>query len=114
MMRDIRIHIHPRKLCQLDEQFSATELALRQQIYWSLYTWEKTMSLCLGKTPAMHDTIRALSSGILDGEEAEYEIQKPKFATMPALEIGVSRKARINSRFIAYCQLCTVCSVPSK
>lgn len=75
MMRDMGIHIHPRKLCQLGGQFSATELALRKQIYWSLYTCDKTMSLCLGRTTAMQDTIGAFSSEILlDGEEAGYEI----------------------------------------
>ena len=110
MMRDMGIQIHPRKLSHLGGQFSAVELTLRQQIFWSCYTWDKTMSLCLGRNPALHDTIDLLSTDILlDGDDAENEIWKPKFANIYPLEIGVpQQKARTNSRFVAYCHLCIV------
>ncbi len=110
MMRDMGIHIHPKKLSQVGGHISAVELALRQQIFWSCHTWDKTMSLCLGRTPALHDVIGPVSNDtLLDGEEAEKELWKPKFASVSPLEIGVpQQKARTNSRFVAYCQLCTV------
>lgn len=110
MMRDMGIQIHPRKLSHLGGHFSAVELALRQQIFWSCYTWDKTMSLCLGRNPALHDTIDQLSNDVLlDGDEAENELWKPKFANTYPLQIGVpTQKARTNSRFVAYCHLCIV------
>lgn len=109
MMRDMGIHIPPRKLSHLGGHFSPAELALRQQVFWSCYTWDKTMSLCLGRAPAMHDIIPPPTNDILlDGEEAENEAWRPKFATLSALEVGVTQKARSNSRFVAYCQLCVI------
>lgn len=109
MMRDMGIHIPPKKLSHLGGHFSSAELALRQQIFWSCYTWDKTMSLCLGRDPAMHDDIPPPTADILlDGEEAENEPWRPKFATMSAVEVGVTQKARTNSRFVAYCQLCVI------
>lgn len=109
MMRDMGIHIPPRKLSHLGGHFSPAELALRQQVFWSCYTWDKTMSLCLGRAPAMHDIIPPPTNDILlDGEEAENEAWRPRFATLSALEVGVTQKARSNSRFVAYCQLCVI------
>lgn len=108
MMRDMGIHIHSRKL-SLVGQFSPVELALRQQIFWSCYTWDKTMSLCLGRAPTIHDTVPLpTTESMLDGEEAEEEPWTPRFATISVLEVGVSQKAKSNSRFAAYCQLCVV------
>lgn len=109
MMRDMGIHIPPRKLSHLGGHFSPAELALRQQVFWSCYTWDKIMSLCLGRAPVMHDIIPPLNKDILlDGEEAENEAWRPRFATLSALEVGVTQKARSNSRFVAYCQLCVI------
>ena len=109
MMRDMGIHIPPTKLKHLGGRFSPAELALRQQVFWSCYTWDKTMSLCLGRAPAMHDIIPTPSSDLLlDGDDAENEVWRPKFATLSAVEVGVMQKARTNSRFVAYCQLCIV------
>ncbi len=109
MMRDMGIHIPPRKLNHLGGHFSPAELALRQQVFWSCYTWDKIMSLCLGRAPVMHDVIPPLNKDILlDGEEAENEAWRPRFATLSALEVGVTQKARSNSRFVAYCQLCVI------
>ena len=67
------------------------------------------MSLCLGRAPAMHDVIPPPTNDILlNGEEAEDEAWRPKFATLSALEVSVTQKARSNSRFVAYCQLCVI------
>ena len=46
----------------------------------------------------MHDLIPTPTAEMsLDGEEAENELWRPKFATMSALEVDVTRQARINS-----------------
>ncbi|MCJ1306057.1 hypothetical protein MMC08_008875 [Hypocenomyce scalaris] len=109
MMRDMGIHIHPSKLSHLVGQFSRFELALRQQIFWSCYTWDKTMSLCLGRPPTIHDIMSVPTNEMfLDGEEAEEETWRPKFATISALEVGVLQKSKSNSRFVAYCHLCMI------
>lgn len=109
MMRDMGIHIHPQKLSHLAGQFSPEELALRQQIFWSCYTWDKTMSLCLGRTPSVHEPMPLPTlDKFIDGEEAENEPWRPIFATASAVEVGLDQKANTHSRFAAYCHLCTV------
>jgi hypothetical protein len=113
MMRDMGMHIHDRKL-SLVGQFSPVELALRRQIMWSCYTLDKTMSLLLGRAPMIHDTVPLPTvEGMLDGEEVEEEEWKPRFTTISALEVGVSQKAKTNSRFVAFCQLSTVSNSPT-
>jgi hypothetical protein len=113
MMRDMGMHIHDRKL-SLVGQFSPVELALRRQIMWSCYTLDKTMSLLLGRAPMIHDTVPLPTvEGMLDGEEVEEEEWKPRFTTISALEVGVSQKAKTNSRFVAFCQLSTVSNSPA-
>ncbi|KAL1966256.1 hypothetical protein VTN77DRAFT_4609 [Rasamsonia byssochlamydoides] len=107
MMRDLGMHIHPRSLSHLVGQFSPEDLALRQQIFWSCYTWDRTMSLCLGRAPTIHDIMPVPAPETwLDGEEAENELWKPKFFKSSPSDVGVSQKSRTNSRFSAYCQLC--------
>jgi len=109
MMQDMGIHIHPRKLSHLAGQFSEEELALRQQVFWSCYTWDKMMSLSLGRTPTIPNTMPVLTADmILVGEEAENETWMPKFSAASALESSSVQKSSSNSRFIAYCQLCGV------
>ncbi|KAI9818758.1 MAG: hypothetical protein M1827_007578 [Pycnora praestabilis] len=109
MMRDMGIHIHPDKMGHLVQQFTPEELALRQQVFWSCYTWDKTISLCLGRAPTIHDNMPVpVSDAILDGEEAENEPWRPKFATSSILNVGASQRSHTNSRFVAYCQLCKI------
>ncbi|OQU97002.1 Fungal specific transcription factor domain-containing protein [Cladophialophora immunda] len=108
MMRDMGMHIHERKL-SLAGQFSQVELAMRRQIMWSCYTCDKALSLLLGRAPTIHDTVALPTpETMLDGEETEEEEWKPRFATTSMLEIGVSQKAKTNSRFAAYCRLCVI------
>jgi hypothetical protein len=109
MMRDIGIHIHPRKLNHLVGHFTPTEMAMRQQLFWSCYTWDKTMSLCLGRPPTMHDSIPLpTAESMVDGLEAEDEPWIPRFTASAGLEVGSPQKARTTSRFVAYCLLCMV------
>ena len=121
MMRDIGIHIHPRKLTHLAGQFTPDELALRQQVFWSCYTWDKTMSLCLGRAPTIHEVMPIPTlEQFIDGHAAEIEVWKPKFAMSSALEGEIIQTSNTHSRFIAYCKLCMVsgllvlASMPSK
>lgn len=56
------------------------------------------MSLCLGRTPAMHNLISTPTADLsLGGEGAENELWRPNFATMSALEVGVTQYARTNN-----------------
>lgn len=109
MMRDLGIHIYPKSLSHLLGQFSPEDLAVRQQVFWSCYTWDKTMSLCLGRAPTIHDppSVPAPETWA-DGEDAENEMWKPTFSNTSSSDVNVFQKSRTNSRFSAYCKLCII------
>lgn len=112
MMWDLGIHIPVKKLSHLQSHFSKGELALRQQIFWSCYTWDKTMSLCLGRSPTIRTQMPAICpQDILDGEKAETEIWTPKFGISSAFKSGIWDQAKSNTRFSAHCELCIVCQL---
>lgn len=104
------MHIDSNKLRYLSRQFSDEELALRQQVFWSCFTWDKTMSLCLGRAPTIHETIAIPSKdSLIDGREADEELWIPVLGqdqeTMTAF---TEQKSLGSARFTAYCALCTI------
>ncbi|KAJ5604433.1 hypothetical protein N7510_009587 [Penicillium lagena] len=109
MMRDLGIHIHTKSLSHLEGQFSLEDLALRQQIFWSCYTWDKTMSLCLGRAPTIHETMPVPSPETWLDEEPENEKWYPHFSSSIPSDVGcISQRSYTNSRFSAYCTLCII------
>ncbi|KAI0414669.1 fungal-specific transcription factor domain-containing protein [Xylaria grammica] len=109
MARDLGLHLAPKKLSPLCPHFSNEDLAIRNQIFWSCYTWDKTISLCLGRTPAITNVIELpRPDTLLDGLDADEEIWEPK-AVQGSLFGGLMQhRAFSSSRFVAYCELCVI------
>ncbi|KAI0520982.1 fungal-specific transcription factor domain-containing protein [Xylaria bambusicola] len=109
MARDLGLHLAPKKLSPLCPHFSDEDLAVRNQIFWSCYTWDKTISLCLGRTPAITNVIELpRPDTLLDGLDADEEIWEPK-AFQGSLFGGLMQhRAFSSSRFVAYCELCVI------
>lgn len=109
MMHDLGIHIYPKSLSHLVGRFSPEELAVRQQIFWSCYTWDKTMSLCLGRAPIIHDIQPVPDADTWpDGDKSENELWRPRFSNSAKPDVAICQKSRTNSRFSAYCKLCII------
>ncbi|KIW30332.1 uncharacterized protein PV07_06082 [Cladophialophora immunda] len=110
MMRDLGIHIEPRKMGYLSRQFSEEDVALRQQVFWSCFTWDKTMSLCLGRAPIIHDTIDVPSrESLLDGAETDEEQWIPVLGKETESTTSfIEQRSLGSARFAAYCRLCTI------
>lgn len=107
MARDLGMHVAPKKLGPLSSRFSDEDLALRRQIFWSCYTWDKTMSLCLGRPPLMKDTIELPTvETLLDGHDADDEIWQPITDKTPLSQSLLNHRALSSTRFAAYCELC--------
>ncbi|KAF2103629.1 hypothetical protein NA57DRAFT_50502 [Rhizodiscina lignyota] len=76
MMRDLGMHIPLKRLGPLARQFSDEDLRLRQQVFWACYCWDKTISVCLGRSPMIVDHIDPLEvGGLLDGKDADDEVR---------------------------------------
>jgi hypothetical protein len=110
MMRDLGMHIDSKKMSYLARQFSDEELALRQQVFWSCFTWDKTMSLCLGRAPIIHDTIDIPSKEtLIDGQETDDELWIPVLGqAQESMAAFNAQKSLGSARFAAYCKLCAI------
>ncbi|EXJ83061.1 hypothetical protein A1O1_06679 [Capronia coronata CBS 617.96] len=109
MMRDLGLHIPPQRLGSLARHFTEEDLALRQQVFWSCYTWDKTMSLCLGRAPIIHDIMKLPTPDtLLDGNDADEEIWRPVIRQECPSDSLFRQKALSCTRFSAYCELCMI------
>ncbi|KAJ3555317.1 hypothetical protein NPX13_g10378 [Xylaria arbuscula] len=109
MARDLGLHLAPKKLSPLCPHLSDEDLAIRNQIFWSCYTWDKTISLCLGRTPAITNVIELpRPDTLLDGLDADEEIWEPKAVQGSLFECLMQHQAFSSSRFVAYCKLCVI------
>ncbi|RYC59790.1 hypothetical protein CHU98_g6413 [Xylaria longipes] len=109
MARDLGLHLAPKKLSPLFPHFSDEDLAIRNQIFWSCYTWDKTISLCLGRTPAITNVIELPKADtLLDGHDADAEIWKPTAIQRSLPEGLLQHRAYSSTRFAAYCDLCII------
>lgn len=109
MARDLGLHLAPKKLSPLFPHFSDEDLAIRNQIFWSCYTWDKTISLCLGRTPAITNVIELPKvETLLDGYDADAEIWEPTTTQGSLLERLLKHRAFSSTRFAAYCELCVI------
>lgn len=106
MMRDLGIDVSPKKLGHLTKQFSEEDLAIRQQVFWSCYTWDKTMSVCLGRTAVLHCSVELPTPDTLPfAREADDEVWPPTITNTSLADGLVKQKALSTARFIAYCEL---------
>ncbi|KAL7906621.1 fungal-specific transcription factor domain-containing protein [Trichoderma velutinum] len=107
MMRDLGIHIHPHLLNhRLGGQLSADVLALRQQIFWSCYTWDKAISMCLGRPPMIRERQEIPRPDAWpDGKQMDNDPWCPLLPTPLPPNIGLTQKSNTATRFSAYCHL---------
>ncbi|KAI0110762.1 fungal-specific transcription factor domain-containing protein [Nemania sp. FL0031] len=109
MAGDIGLHVAPKKLGPLFPHFSDEDLAIRNQMFWSCYTWDKTISLCLGRTPVITNTIELPTvDTLLDGHDADEDIWEPTAIPGSLLEGLLRHRAQSSTRFVAYCELCVI------
>ncbi|KAJ9605150.1 hypothetical protein H2200_010540 [Cladophialophora chaetospira] len=110
MMRELGIHIDSKKMSYLTRQYSEEELAMRQQVFWSCFTWDKTMSLCLGRAPIIHDMIDFPSADtLIDGRETDEESWRPVLGQeQESIAAFIEQKSLGGARFAAYCKLCAI------
>ncbi|KAK7755051.1 hypothetical protein SLS62_002866 [Diatrype stigma] len=105
MMRDLGIDVSPKKLGK-GHFFTEEDLALRRQVFWSCYTWDKTMSVCLGRGATVSYTVELPTVETLPfGREADDETWQP---TNQASSTLVEQKSLSSTRFTAYCELCVI------
>ncbi|KAK6911069.1 hypothetical protein I203_105104 [Kwoniella mangroviensis CBS 8507] len=87
-----------------DEHHTEVDLEARRRLWWSAYLWDKMISVYLGRTPMLQDTISAAPQVILD-DSTEHDIWTP--LGMPGCQVD-PRPSHAVSCFIMACSTSVV------
>ncbi|OCF61466.1 hypothetical protein L486_01114 [Kwoniella mangroviensis CBS 10435] len=110
-MRDLGIHLDCNRLPIFGfGTMSAEDREVRRRLFWSAFTWDKIMSLALGRTPTSNAWQNASPGPIVDDTEDDSE-WKPYFwddAMPPELTHYPVQKSLMTSNFRHFIKLCEI------
>ncbi|WWC95058.1 hypothetical protein V866_001910 [Kwoniella sp. B9012] len=110
-MRDLGIHLDCNRLPIFGfGTMSAEDREIRRRLFWSAFTWDKIISLALGRTPTFNAWQNASPGPIVDDTEDNSE-WKPYFwddAMPPELTHYPVQKSLMTSNFRHFIKLCEI------
>ncbi|RAO66208.1 uncharacterized protein BHQ10_002220 [Talaromyces amestolkiae] len=110
MAIDLGIHVSPDILQSHTSSFSPEDVEIRKRLFWSLYTWDKNMSLYLGRMPNFLLGADTMSRDFLD-DFSEQEPWTPFYWGVPeASELPAYPPVpgQVMSCFKSLCTLCKI------
>lgn len=112
MAIDLGLHISPDVLQRHSPTLSTEDVEIRKRLFWSLYSWDKHISLYLGRMPNFLIGSESVSLDFLD-DFTEHDLWEPFYGPDPAcdnLPIYAPVPGHIVSCFTQLCRLCTIVS----
>ncbi|KAL4889337.1 fungal-specific transcription factor domain-containing protein [Aspergillus ambiguus] len=110
MAIDLGLHVCPDKLQQYSTSLSIEDIEIRKRLFWSLYTWDKHISLYLGRMPNFVMGAENVSLQFLD-DFTDNEPWVPFYGPDPnASELPTypPTPGRVMSCFTHLCKLCRI------
>lgn len=110
MAIDLGIHVSPDILQSHTSSFSPEDIEIRKRLFWSLYAWDKNMSLYLGRMPNFLLGADTMSRDFLD-DFSEQEPWTPFYWGVPeASELPAYPPVpgQVISCFKSLCTLCRI------
>ncbi|KAL2863972.1 Zn(II)2Cys6 transcription factor [Aspergillus lucknowensis] len=112
MAIDLGLHVSTDKLLHYAKSLSAEDIEIRKRLFWSLYSWDKHISLYLGRMPNFVLGAENVPLVFLDdfSEDDPWEPfygPDPKAEQLPAYP---ATPGHVISCFTALCKLCTIVS----
>ncbi|GAA5862506.1 hypothetical protein JCM8547_002087 [Rhodosporidiobolus lusitaniae] len=107
MLKDLGIHLDGENLGYL-RSLPVEEREVRRRLFWSLYTWDKSISLTLGRGPTFHEMGGKSPSHPVDDTDDDtlWEPHSPPGIEPPArLKNYPPQPALTSSTFRSFCQL---------
>ncbi|KAK3677666.1 hypothetical protein LTR78_002516 [Recurvomyces mirabilis] len=83
MLTDAGLHLSLQKQ-MLDAELTAAEVEVRRRVYMAAFTWDKTLSLCLGRPPLILNLPTTLAE-ILDDSEDQHMWIPPNYPAYPPM-----------------------------
>ncbi|KAJ5604873.1 hypothetical protein N7510_010027 [Penicillium lagena] len=112
MAIDLGLHISPDKLCHHTKSLSPEDVEIRKRLFWSLYSWDKHISLYLGRMPNFVMGAESISLDFLD-DFTETEPWQPFYGSDSSVSQSTAytpRTAHTISCFTSLCKLCKILS----
>ncbi|KAJ5698349.1 hypothetical protein N7462_000354 [Penicillium macrosclerotiorum] len=110
MAIDIGLHVSPDKLRQYSTSLSTEDIEIRKRLFWSLFAWDKHISLYLGRMPNFVTGIDHVSLEFLD-DFTDRDLWAPFYGPDPvAAELPVypPTPGYVISCFTELCKLCKI------
>nr|XP_018261200.1 uncharacterized protein I303_06923 [Kwoniella dejecticola CBS 10117]OBR83358.1 hypothetical protein I303_06923 [Kwoniella dejecticola CBS 10117] len=110
-MRDLGIHLDCNRLPIFGfGTMSAEDREIRRRLFWSAYTWDKIISLALGRTPTFNAWQNASPGPIVDDTEDDLEWRPYFWDDAMPLELAnyPPQKSLMTSNFKHFIKLCEI------
>lgn len=104
MIKDLGLHLNSATHCQTEE-LEPDDLEARKRLFLSAYAWDKSISLCLGRSPSLTEMPYSPSS-LLD-ETGDSELWTPLYLGEEGVPYPPTQSLTISS-FLNFCQLSMV------
>lgn len=109
MAIDLGIQFPSDRLQHYVKTFSVEDVEIRKRLFWSCYTWDKTISIYLGRMPAFTPSVDAENISFLD-DYTDTELWEPYYGSMPQNDNNTRLpytpvEGRVMSCFTAQCKL---------
>ena len=104
MIKDLGLHLHDSNL-GLKENLEPDDLEARKRLYLSAYSWDKSISLCLGRSPSLVETPYSPKS-LLD-EAGDFDLWTPFYLGEETITYPPTA-CLTTLTFMNFCQLSTV------
>lgn len=110
MAFDMGIHLPSDKLQVFVKSLSPEDIEIRKRLFWSCYTWDKIISLYLGRMPAFTPATDDVPLDFMD-DYSDTDHWAPYYGETPANGIAsafVPRPGYVVSCFRQLCKLCII------
>lgn len=110
MAVDLGLHVSPDKLQQYSTSLSAEDIEIRKRLFWSLYSWDKHISMYLGRMPNFVMGAENVSLEFLD-DFTDHDPWVPFYgpdAKASELPPFPPTPGRVMSCFTELCKLCKI------
>ncbi|CAK7229951.1 hypothetical protein SEUCBS140593_007419 [Sporothrix eucalyptigena] len=88
-------------------KLSDEDIEIRRRLFWSCYFWDKIISLYLGRSPSLRESLVSPPQHMLD-DSAEEELWQPHGICFPPGQSYTPTKAHSTSSFVQMCRLSVI------
>lgn len=111
MAFDMGIHLPSDKLQMFVKSLSPEDIEIRKRLFWSCYTWDKIISLYLGRMPAFTPSTADVPLTFMD-DYSDSDLWAPYYGKTPGPDIEVANyppcPGHVVSCFTHLCKLCII------